>query len=53
MSIKSFFEPAPPAEPDEQDPPLKSKLFWFFALMIGGVVAVAGSAYILRGLLFL
>ncbi len=55
MSIEKpgLFEPAPPPETGTDEPPLGRKLIWFFGLMLAGVLVVAGSAYILRGLLFI
>jgi hypothetical protein len=39
--------------PDENDPrpPLRSRLIWFVALWVGGLVAVAVVAYTLRALI--
>jgi hypothetical protein len=41
--------------PKEGEPrrPLRSRLLWFIALWIGGLVATAAAAYLLRAALFI
>ncbi len=53
MALRDWLEPAPPLEAGEAEPPLTRKLLWFGGLMLAGVCVVAGSAYVLRTLLFL
>ena len=50
--LMDWFEPAGPAEPGE-DVPAGRKLVWFAALSVAGLIVVAVSAYILRGLLLI
>ncbi|MEO1100842.1 MAG: DUF2474 domain-containing protein [Pseudomonadota bacterium] len=47
-----FPEIAGPPENGE-DSPLWKKLAWFAALSMGGLLAVAGLAYVLRGALLI
>ena len=42
-----------PPKDGEAPRPLRSKLLWFAALWIGGLVATAAVAYLLRAALFL
>lgn len=42
-----------PPEGDEPPRPLRSKLLWFAALWIGGLVMTAMVAYLLRAALFI
>ena len=48
-----WFSPSPPSAEVEKEPPLTKRLLWFAGLSLGGLVAVASFAYLLRGLLFL
>ena len=52
MRTKWLRPTAPSADPSEE-PPLKSKLFWFLAISLASVTVVASSAYVLRGFLFI
>jgi hypothetical protein len=42
-----------PPEGGEPSPPLRSRLLWFAALWVGGLVATAVVAYVLRAALFI
>ena len=42
-----------PPEGGEPPRPLRSRLLWFVALWIGGLVATATVAYLLRAALFI
>ncbi|MDJ0920429.1 MAG: hypothetical protein QNI84_04830 [Henriciella sp.] len=53
MGLRDLLEPAPPPEADEAELPTRQKWLWFFGLMALGVGVVAGSAYVMRALLFL
>lgn len=48
-----FFDVAEPPEEGAPPPPLWRRLSWFVALMLAGLLVVAGSAYALRALLFI
>lgn len=50
---KSIFEPAPPPAGDAAPAPLVKRLMWFAAIAACSGAAVAGVAYMLRGLLFI
>lgn len=53
MPRKAWFDPSPPTEQGDDEKPLSQKLGWFAGLMLAGVIVVAGTAYLLRRLLFL
>lgn len=51
--MAKLIEPVgPPAEEDEPRP-LRERLLWFAVLALGGLIAVAAAAYVLRALLFI
>ncbi len=51
--MPDLFEPTPPSADDEKPGPLRTRLLWFFVFAAGGLIAVAGAAYLMRALLFL
>ncbi len=50
--MANVFSPEGPPREDEK-PSLRMRIIWFVGLMLAGLIAVAGAAYLLRALLFL
>jgi hypothetical protein len=47
-----FLDPTPPSDRDAGEGPLWKRLAWFVLIALGSGAAVAATAYVLRGLLF-
>ena len=48
-----FLDRTPPSDRDAGEGPLWKRLAWFVLIALGSGAAVAATAYVLRGLLFI
>lgn len=48
-----FLDPTPPSDRDAGEGPLWKRLAWFVLIALASGAAVAATAYVLRGLLFI
>ncbi|MEX6632733.1 hypothetical protein [Hyphococcus lacteus] len=51
--MPDIFKPVGPSSDDDKKPGLGPKLLWFVILAVAGVACVAGTAYLMRALLFI